>query len=306
MRDFSHKPDIPVNFQLRKNLNYKIFFSNTSCIFKNAYDMSSSTMHQPEQNTHEQRQEQTRDKPRQPFVTARNENGQFIPMGGRDYSKDYASKDYASKDYASKDYGGGSSGKDYGSSNKDYGSSNKENSAHSDMYKADEHKERSGEVINMLKHIESLEAKLASKDRILHDTQQRVDKFSARTREGMQSALDSLMKKWMDACDTKDDKCKEQFKHGMEKLVQNSAEENGVWQMMVAASALHQRQEHDLNNLRGENNTLKEKIDGHYATSDSRTGAPGKRKAEHDADEHGEHATTEDLWGSFAKDCGGF
>ena len=251
--------------------------------------MSSSTMHQPEQNTHEQRQEQTRDKPRQPFVTARNENGQFIPMGGRDYSKDYASKDYASKDY--------------GSSSKDYGSSNKENS---DMYKADEHKERSGEVINMLKHIESLEAKLASKDRILHDTQQRVDKFSARTREGMQSALDSLMKKWMDACDTKDDKCKEQFKHGMEKLVQNSAEENGVWQMMVAASALHQRQEHDLNNLRGENNTLKEKIDGHYATSDSRTGAPGKRKAEHDADEHGEHATTEDLWGSFAKDCGGF
>jgi hypothetical protein len=41
-------------------------------------------------------------------------------------------------------------------------------------------------------------------------------------------------------------------------------------------------------------------------TSDSRTGAPGKRKAEHDADEHGEHATTEDLWGSFAKDCGCF
>ena len=54
------------------------------------------------------------------------------------------------------------------------------------MYKADENKEKS-EVINMLKHIESLEAKLASKDRILHDTQQRVDKFSARTREGMQS-----------------------------------------------------------------------------------------------------------------------
>ena len=68
--------------------------------------------------------------------------------------------------------------------------------------------------------------------------------------------------------------------------------------MMVAASALHQRQEHDLNNLRGENNSLREKIDGHYATAASRTGALGKRKAEHDADEHGEHATTEDLWGT--------
>ena len=83
--------------------------------------------------------------------------------------------------------------------------------------------------------------KLVNKDKQLHEATQPVEKFSARTREGMQSALDSLMKKWMDACETKDDKCKEQFKHGMEKLVQNSAEENGVWQMIVAASALHER-----------------------------------------------------------------
>jgi hypothetical protein len=53
----------------------------------------------------------------------------------------------------------------------------------------------------------------------------------------------------------------------MEKLVQSSAEENGVWQIMVAASVIHQRQEHDLDKLRMENNMLKQKIDGHYATS---------------------------------------
>ena len=89
---------------------------------------------------------------------------------------------------------------------------------------------------NMLRHIEQLEGKLSAKEKQLLDAQQRVEKFSARTREGMQSALDSLMKKWMDACETKDDKCKEQFKHGMEKLVQSSVEDKGVWQMMVAAS----------------------------------------------------------------------
>jgi len=59
--------------------------------------------------------------------------------------------------------------------------------------------------------------------------------------------------------------------NGMEKLVQNSAEENGVWQMMVAASSLHERQEHDLDKLRLENNELKHRIDGQYATSDART-----------------------------------
>ena len=158
---------------------------------------------------------------------------------------------------------------------------------------------------NMLRHIEALESKLALKDKQLSDTQQRVEKFSARTREGMQSALDSLMKKWMDACETKDEKCKEQFKHGMEKLVQNSAEENGVWQMMVAASALHQRQEHDLDKLRTENSEMRSKIDGQYATKGSRTAEDvlGKRKAESQPDEV---EPGYDLWSDFAKDCAGF
>ena len=158
---------------------------------------------------------------------------------------------------------------------------------------------------NMLRHIEQLEGKLTVKEKQLLEATQRVEKFSARTREGMQSALDSLMKKWMDACETKDEKCKEQFKHCMEKLVQNSAEENGVWQMMVAASSLHERQEHDLDKLRLENNELKHRIDGQYATSDARTRPDvlGKRKAD------GEPETGEDtagMWASFASECAGF
>ena len=93
----------------------------------------------------------------------------------------------------------------------------------------------------------------------------------------------------------------------MEKLVQNSAEENGVWQMMVAASALHQRQEHDLDKLRGENTELKHKIDGHYATPGSRTREDilGKRKADSEPDS-GENGDAAGLWDSFARDCSGF
>ena len=123
----------------------------------------------------------------------------------------------------------------------------------------------------------------------------------------MQNALDSLMKKWMDACETKDDKCKEQFKHCMEKLVQNSAEENGVWQMIVAASALHERQEHDLDKLRGENDTLKQRIDGQYATPSSRTGgALGKRKADNEPEQDVSNVAVEDMWAHFASECGAF
>ena len=91
-------------------------------------------------------------------------------------------------------------------------------------------------------------------------------------------------------------------------LVEKSAEDNGVWQMMVAASALHQRQEHDLDKLRLENDTLKQKIDGHYATSASRTtGAHGKSKADDDSEPHiADAAAADDMWASFATECGTF
>ncbi len=89
--------------------------------------------------------------------------------------------------------------------------------------------------------------------------------------------------------------------------MQSSAEENGVWQMMVAASALHQRQEHDLDTLRVENDTLKQIINGHYATSSLRTGgALGKRKAENEPDKENSDGAVEDMWASFATECGSF
>ena len=165
-----------------------------------------------------------------------------------------------------------------------------------------------GDMSNMLRHIEQLERRLQQRDGELSDAKSRVEKFSQRTREGMQSALDSLMKKWMDAVETKDDKCKEEFKKGMEKLVQNSAEDNGVWQMMVAASALHEKQEHNLDQLRLQNDELKQKIDGHYATPASRTdNALGKRKADDELDRSevgAEH--TASIWDDFAKECQAF
>ena len=169
-------------------------------------------------------------------------------------------------------------------------------------------KTANGDMSNMLRHIEQLERRLQQRDGELTDAKSRVEKFSQRTREGMQSALDSLMKKWMDAVETKDDNCKTEFKKGMERLVQNSAEDNGVWQMMVEASALHEKQEHNLDQLRLQNDELKQKIDGHYATPASRTdNALGKRKADDEMDRSDVGAeTTASIWDEFAKECQAF
>lgn len=162
---------------------------------------------------------------------------------------------------------------------------------------------REGGMNNVLKHVEMLEKERESLAKQLAEAKQRNEKLSTKTREGMQSALDTLMKKWMDDCDTKDEKVKDQFKCGLEKLVKNSAEENGVWQMMVAASALHERQVHDLDKLRSENDDLKKKIDGSYASSEARL---GKRKADDQMDRHDVEPSNElsGMWDDFAASIG--
>ena len=98
-----------------------------------------------------------------------------------------------------------------------------------------------------------------------------------------------------------DEKVKHDFRGGLEKLVKNSAEENGVWQMMVAASALHQRQEHNLDELTKQNNELRLRVDGMYANPDSRV-VGEKSKAEDQLDRSS--VPTDDIWGEFASSIG--
>lgn len=74
---------------------------------------------------------------------------------------------------------------------------------------------------NVLKHIEALEQQRDKLEKQLKEANQRNEKLASKTREGMQSALDTLMTRWMDACETKNEAVKDSFKSGLNKLVQN-------------------------------------------------------------------------------------
>lgn len=159
------------------------------------------------------------------------------------------------------------------------------------------------DMSNVLAHIKGLETTNTQLSEQLKTAVERNGRLSQKTREGMQSALDSLMKKWMDAVETKDDKVKDEFKNGLTKLVSNSAEDNGVWQMMVAASSLHERQEHNLDNLRQENTDLKLKMDGMFAEPGARV-VGGKGKAEAEPEREPVQNLSPSMWDDFAKDIG--
>jgi len=161
---------------------------------------------------------------------------------------------------------------------------------------------------NILQHIKALEQSKAqlelSKAQLeqkLKEADARADRMSVKTREGMQAAMDTLMKKWMDAVETKDEVVKDEFKCGLDKLINHSAEENGVWRMMLAASSLHDKQEHNLEKLRIENNELRTKVDDLYGSSVSRVVGEKHRQPEQ-ADRSSVQAPTLNIWDEFAND----
>ena len=163
------------------------------------------------------------------------------------------------------------------------------------------------DMSNVLKHIKDLEVDRAKLKEELEELKQRNGRLSQKTREGMQSALDTLMKKWMDSCETKDEKVKADFKCGLEQLVKNSAEDNGVWQMMVSASALHERQEHNLEKLRVENNELRTRVNGYYGSESSRVVGEKSKPDEQLSRSDVAPDQTEwgnDAWSVFARDIG--
>ena len=154
---------------------------------------------------------------------------------------------------------------------------------------------------NVLTHIKNLEQQKQELEKKLLETEERASRMSQKTKAAMQSAMDTLMKKWMDAVETKDDTVKHQFKTGLDTLINKSADENGVWQMMVAASSLHERLEHNLEKLRVENNELRGRVDSTFATPESRVGS--KRRPEADLGP-GDVAPATDMWAAFASDIG--
>ena len=166
----------------------------------------------------------------------------------------------------------------------------------------------------LMKHLKFTEAKVEQLQNELKAALEKQEKFGQKTKAGMQSALDTLMQKWMDAIQPVEDEqrsqsCKDDFKKGLEKLVKNADEDHGVWRMIVGASALHERQIHDLDTLRAENTELRkhldDKIGKDYRNADSRVDR--KRPAETELSRADvEPDACSDMWAEFAADIGRF
>jgi hypothetical protein len=152
-------------------------------------------------------------------------------------------------------------------------------------------------ILSQVKGLEEEKTKLLqmleSERERLKEAQAKADKMSESKRVEMQQALDNVIMKWLE--DTvKEEKLRTEFKEGMERLVKNTAEDSGVWQVVCQASSVHAQRLQEIERMRVENEELKTRGQGEFRDEASR-----KRGRE-----EGEAARTQDsnIWTEFEQD----
>jgi hypothetical protein len=85
----------------------------------------------------------------------------------------------------------------------------------------------------------------------------------------MKTSLDTVIHKWLEDS-VENETIRSQFKEGMERLVKNTAEDSGVWQVVVCASAAHSKRLNELETLRAEHEELKTRMTGEFGSEASR------------------------------------
>ena len=152
-------------------------------------------------------------------------------------------------------------------------------------------------ILSQVKGLEEEKTKLLqmleSERERLKESQAKTDKLSESKRVEMQQALDNVIMKWLE--DTvKEEKLRTEFKEGMERLVKNTAEDSGVWQVVCQASSVHAQRLQEFERIRVENEELKTRGSG----GEFRDEASRKRGRE-----EGEAAAKDsNIWTEFEQD----
>ena len=125
------------------------------------------------------------------------------------------------------------------------------------------------ELTSILTQVQSLQTDREKLMKELENARQKVEKLTEGKRAEMKTSLDTVIDKWL-VDSVENEAIRSQFKEGMERLVKNTAEDSGVWQVVVCASAAHTRRINELEKLRAEHEELKTRMTGEFGAEQSR------------------------------------
>jgi chromosome segregation ATPase len=147
------------------------------------------------------------------------------------------------------------------------------------------------ELTSILTQVQTLQTDREKLMKELENARHKVEKLTEGKRQEMQQSLNTVIAKWLEDS-VENESVRTQFKDGMERLVKNTAEDSGVWQVVVCASAAHSRRLNEIEKLRGENEELKNKMNGEFGGKEGL----GKRAREETKEAEKDGA---DFWGGF-------
>lgn len=140
------------------------------------------------------------------------------------------------------------------------------------------------------KELDELKRRLEDEQRKFDAAQQKMGKLTESKRNEMQQSFDNVIKKWLEDI-VQDEGVRKQFESGVTRLVQDTEEENGIWQVVCCASNRHLRHMQEIEQLKDRINTMEQGKTPEFANTDAR-----KRSR----DEEPVKGNTGDMWLDFS------
>ena len=155
------------------------------------------------------------------------------------------------------------------------------------------------ELNSILSQVQNLQTDREKLMKELENAKSKVEKLTEGKRAEMKQSLDTVINRWLEDS-VENENVRSQFKEGMERLVKNTAEDSGVWQVVVCASAAHAKRTNELERLRLEHEELKTKVGGEFAGEGSR-----KRGREEPGPSSDRAEGVTDFWAGFEESIKG-
>lgn len=156
-------------------------------------------------------------------------------------------------------------------------------------------------ILSQVKGLEEEKAKLlglleAERER-LKEEQAKTIKLSEGKRNEMRQSLETVITNWLQDA-VKDEKIREEFKAGMNRLAEDAKDDSGVWQVVCCASNVHAQRLQEIERIRTENEELKSRGGG--VGGDFRDEVTRKRGR--DEAEGGDRQGEGNIWLEFEKE----
>lgn len=154
---------------------------------------------------------------------------------------------------------------------------------------------------SIMQQVAAQERRIADLTRQLEEKNTKLDRFQTAKRQEMEALLTGL-KEWLTKLGLASDNDRAEVEKGLQRLVNNGADDNGIWRVMVTASANARQREDEYQQLKTQYEELQKRQPAvpmpgsEFDSSDARVGS--KRPA--DADPPSE--SVGDIWSAFIAD----